>query len=171
MTLRVSSLVLPLILCASNAGAAAAIEPEMPRLRPATRRAQSLIDTALRDSPTVREQAAVIAASDLIVFVEFARIDDGARAMTRLVTVTPHARFVRVTLDALTPIFDQIPLLAHELQHAVELARAPAVRDTAAMRQLYARIGINPGQAHMFETLDARLAERQARRERAKGPG
>jgi hypothetical protein len=164
MTLRVSSLVLPLILSASSAGAAT-IETHMPRLRPATRRAQTMIDTALRDSPTVQAQAVIIAASDLIVFVEFAHIAGGTRAMTQLVTVTPHARFVRVTLALLTSTAEQVPLLAHELQHVVELAQSPEVRDTAALRQLYARIGMDPLEAEAFETVEALAAEVRARSE------
>ena len=170
MPLRVSALLCLAVLCATSAAEAISIETPMRRVRPATRRAKALLDTALRDSPTVRALAATLAASDLIVFVEFAPIHSGALATTRLVTVTAHGRFLRVTLGPRTPYFDQIPLLAHELQHAVEIALAPAVRDEAGVRELYRRIGIQPSQAHSFETIEAQIAERQARRERVREP-
>jgi hypothetical protein len=170
MPLRVRALLCLAILGSAGVVEAISIDAPIRRVRPATVRAKTLLETALRDSPTVQALAASIAASDLIVIVEFAPIHSGARAVTRLVTVTAHGRFLRVTLGALTPYFDQIPLLAHELQHAVELAQAPSVRDEAGMRALYARIGIRTTGPQSFETIDARRAEAQARRERAREP-
>ena len=138
---------------------------KMPRLRSATAAAQRLIDRALIDSATIRALASEIESSDLIVYVEIAHLDSRSRATTELVTTTARDRFVRVTLPTLTPAMDLIPLLAHELQHAVELAREPSVRDAASMRALYARIGIDPAAHHTFETARARETEREVRRE------
>jgi hypothetical protein len=56
------------------------------------------------------------------------------------------------------------------LQHAVEIARAPEVRDNATLRVLYARIGSDPQEQHSFETLAARVVERQARKESLRRP-
>jgi hypothetical protein len=38
-----------------------------------------------------------------------------------------------------------VPLLAHELQHAVEVAQAPEVRDTRSVEQLFERLAITFG--------------------------
>jgi hypothetical protein len=55
----------------------------------------------------------------------------------------------------------QIPKLAHELQHALEFAASPEVRDAAGFRRLFTRIGWSAG-PHRFETVAARLAEQRA---------
>jgi hypothetical protein len=164
--LRAAILFLPLALCAfSNTVAASTTVHPMPRLRSATPSAQRLIDRALQTSPTMRALAGEIATSDLIVYVEIAHVESGARATTELVTATVYDRFVRITLPTQTPHDDLIPLLAHEMQHAVEIAREPSVRDAATLRALYARIGTDPSAEHRFETMQARLTEREVRRE------
>ena len=139
--------------------------PNMPRLRAAAPASGRVLERALRESAIVRALAEEIRSSDLIVYVEIGPVDSRARATTEFVSATAHARFIRVTLPALTPPGDLIPLLAHELQHAVEIAREPAVRDSASLRAHYVRIGIDPAAAHGFETVQARLVERDVRRE------
>jgi hypothetical protein len=47
---------------------------------------------------------------------------------------------VRISLSPLSPC-EAIPWYAHELQHAVEVARAPGVTDAGSMAQLYRLIG------------------------------
>ena len=155
---------LAVLLCVLVSTAAFA-SPNIPRLRAAASSAERLLARAMRESAIVRELALEIAKSDLIVYVEIGRLESAARATTELVTVTAHSRFLRVTLPELTAPGDLIPLLAHELQHAVEIARAPSVRDTESLRAHYTRIGVDPGAHHTFETLQARAVERDARRE------
>src|SRR5688572_20493535 len=99
------------------------------RLRPATETVRVMVDDAIERSATVRALAREIAASDLIVYVEMGRPAPPAIATTVLVTATPRTRYVRITIDAMTPPNGLVPLLAHELQHAVEIARNLDVRD------------------------------------------
>ena len=63
-----------------------------------------------------------------------------------------------------TPPFDVAPLLAHELQHAVEIAEHEEVRDAAGVRRLYVTIG-REGATDEFETDAARSTERTVREE------
>ena len=165
LTAAVLSLSFALCALSNTVTASAATHRPIQRLRSAAPSAQRLIDRAREHSPTIRALAAEIESSDLIVYVEIAHLESAARATTELVTATAYDRFVRVTLPTLTPHSDLIPLLAHELQHAVEIAREPSVRDTAALRALYARIGTDPGAGHSFETAQARLTEREVRKE------
>ncbi len=169
MKLRIPVVILCLLSLVPAAYASAAHAGAMPRLRPATPSAQAIIETALASSETVRTLAAEIAASDLIVYVELAGLGTPGRAKTVFVTANAYTRFVRITLT-LAPVFDLIPLLAHELQHAVEIARAPEVRDDDALRVLYARIGADPQEQHAFETQAARVMERKARKESFRKP-
>ena len=135
------------------------------RLRPATPTVRAMVEDAIAHSATVRALAHEIAASDLIVYVEMGRPAPPAIATTALVTSTPRVRYVRITLDAMTPPSGFAPLLAHELQHAVEIARNPDVRDNNDMRRLYARIGVDSREKMSFETDAAIAAERRARAE------
>jgi hypothetical protein len=135
------------------------------RLRPATPAVRAMVDDAIARSATVRALAREIASSDLIVYVELGRTTPPAVATTRLVTASERTRYVRVTIDALTTPDDLIPRLAHELQHAVEIARHPDVRDATGMKALYARIGLDAREQVSFETGAAQAAERRARAE------
>ena len=157
-----------LLLCAlttASASTSTTAPRKMPRLRAATPHAARVIEAALRDSPTVQRLAHAIAESDLIVYIEIGDAGRGSRASTELVAATEHDRFLRVTIDRTVSPHDHTPLIAHELQHAVELAEDRSVRDSAGVRALYARIGTDPAAHHTFETMHARLTERQARRE------
>ena len=74
-------------------------------------------------------------------------------------------RYGDATASRLGPLLrTRIGLLAHELQHAVELADAPEVRDDEGVRQLYRRIGSASDPDH-FETAAARRIERAVRME------
>jgi hypothetical protein len=100
------------------------------------------------------------------VYVEFTNSPVTPSARTTPVTATSSVRFLRVAINAHVVPGDRLPLLAHELQHAVELANAPDVRDDDGMRVLYRRIGHASG-VDQFETAAAMNAERQVRREMA----
>jgi hypothetical protein len=54
---------------------------------------------------------------------------------------TPGGKNLLVRVDPRQPTRSVVTQLAHELYHAVEIAREPAVVDVAALRDLYKRIG------------------------------
>jgi hypothetical protein len=56
-----------------------------------------------------------------------------------LVASTATARYVRIQLNGPGRAIETIALLGHELQHAVEIADAPHVRDSHALARLYLR--------------------------------
>jgi hypothetical protein len=75
-----------------------------------------------------------------------------------LSTAAGH-RFLRITLDPALRGDTLIEMFAHELQHAVEIVRAPDVRDMDTLRALYQAIGYPRGSAgnrDEWETNDAR---------------
>jgi len=59
---------------------------------------------------------------------------------------------------------DVLPALAHELQHAVEIAQAPEARDAQALEALMRRIGWCRG-GRLFETGAALAIEARVRLE------
>ena len=134
---------------------------------PHVRATSSVVRSMLLDaaaSPTMATLLRRLDASDQVVYIVFTDSPEIPRARTKLVTATGAVRFLRIDINARVVPGDRLPLLAHELQHAVELADAPDVRDDEGVRQLYRRIGSANGPDH-FETTAARAVERQVRRE------
>jgi hypothetical protein len=135
----------------------------MARVRAAAS-ASRLLDEAAEQSETIRGLLARLAATDVIVYIEFTPSPQIPIARTKLVTATPAARFLRIGLSTSLRPFELVPLLGHELQHAVEIAEQRNVRDDEAVRRLYAKIGRSHG-ADSFETDAAGDVERQVRSE------
>ena len=143
-----------------------------PHLRGASPRETRLIQELLARSSTARDLAGQIESSDVIAYVQLASELPGGRAATRFVVTTAGNRFLRVVLGAMTNPADRAALLAHELQHVVEIAHAPDVRDEKGLRQLYARIGEDRTARFVFETTAAREVAARVQREIARGePG
>lgn len=137
-------------------------EASLARVRALTPLARDLLRDGLAHSPTFGALVGELASTDLIVLIHTGRWtpEEGpCHASVRLLTARRGVRFVRVWVDAWwrsRP--DQLLLLAHELQHVVELAREPGVRDPAAMASLFRRIGSEGGDG-CFETDAARRVE------------
>jgi hypothetical protein len=80
--------------------------------------------------------------SDLIVYVQIVdRIPGGATGRLLFVTSTDTARYLRIELDGRGNLFEIVSLLGHELQHAVEIADAPHIRDSRGVATMYLRVG------------------------------
>jgi hypothetical protein len=144
----------------------AADKPAVPppaRVRAADNARRVLAD-ATAQSRTIRDLCDRLDASDVIVYVEMTGSPQVPIARTKLVTSTAAARFLRIAISNTTSPFDVAPLLAHELQHAVEIAEHEEVRDDAGLRRLYAAIG-REAAADEFETDAARQVERTVRAE------
>ena len=79
------------------------------------------------------------------------------------------ARYLLVRIDRWrsTP-FERIALLGHELQHALEVAGAPEVRDSRGLAKLYRRIGWE-SQPDKFETAAAQTVGNRVRSQLVKG--
>ena len=80
-----------------------------------------------------------------------------------------RARYLLVRIDKWrTTPYERIALLGHELQHALEVAGAPEVRDGKGLAKLYRRIGWE-GQKDRFETEAAQTMGNRIRSQVAKG--
>ena len=60
---------------------------------------------------------------------------------------------------------DTIALIAHELQHAAEVAGAPRVRDAASLGTFYRGMHDNAVDANRYDSAAARMTETAVRRE------
>jgi hypothetical protein len=143
---------------AAGGGHSGHADAPTPRVRPVTPFVRTLIDDTARRSLTVRDLLARLACTDTIVYVEMTAATDVPVARTKLVASAPGVRFLRIGINVRLPFVDLAPMLAHELQHAVEIAEHDEVTDDAGMRRLYLQIGRARG-ADRYETDAAREVE------------
>jgi hypothetical protein len=137
-------------------------------IRPATRDARQLIDTAMSRSPTVVQLIDRLAMTDVIVYVQLMISPHIDTARTAFAATTRNARFVRIVINARTAPWDQVEMLGHELQHALEIAGARDVVDERGVRDLYERIGLPGRKPNQFETLEAQRVQALVRKDYAR---
>jgi hypothetical protein len=154
-------------LIAVGASAAPPRDP-MAKVRPDGEKAAALLSNAVDASASVRRLVAELEASDLIVLVSVRppTPDESRRSFRgslRLAGVGHGQRFASVWVDEWAGARERVGLLAHELQHAVELANAPWVTTQDQVRERFGAIGREHCRDR-FETeaaIDAELAARQ----------
>jgi hypothetical protein len=102
--------------------------------------ARQWIDIGAARSRTFNDLLNQLIASDVIVYVQRVRhLPGGIAGHLMFVASTGNARYLRIEINDTGRQDQMIALLAHELQHAVEVAAVPSVRDSKAMSSLYAR--------------------------------
>jgi len=131
----------------------------------------------LRRSEVIRRLVAVIDASDVIVYL--ARGDCPRPAVACLMVTSRGAGVRHVRINFRQPIGlgkpggwhkdDLSVAIAHELQHAVEIAGWPDVIDGETMQAAYTRRGLDRGGRHLdtdaaIKAGDDRRAELRSRR-------
>jgi hypothetical protein len=145
----------------SEAGPAAAA----PRVRGGSAEAAQLLADARLRSSVVANLVERLEGSDLVVLVFTERLLASGTGDLTYMTSAGGSRFVRLRVSIVQPAADEvIAWLAHELQHAVELAAAPGVRDEAALCRLYREIGEEWSRGR-FETQAARDVQAKVRSE------
>ncbi|MFI5178188.1 MAG: hypothetical protein ACHQO8_06485, partial [Vicinamibacterales bacterium] len=77
-----------------------------------------------------------------------------------IVGANEHARFLHVVLNGRLSADHLIELVGHELQHVVEIARTPEIRDEDSLARAFDRMGWRVTAGH-FETDAARHTEWQ----------
>ena len=129
---------------------------------------RSLIEKGIARSETFRSLIATLAGTDVIVYIESRIVREGLLGSTshRVVVSGPY-RYVRVAIDPQGPDQRRIPVIAHELQHAIEIAQAPEVGRSETADRLFARIGFRFGcsKPGCYETKGAITVERIVRDE------
>lgn len=139
-SMHVSLLVVSLLV-SRTAGAETREDRVSRRVRPLDSVAEAALAQGLVESGVFRRLVDEIEASDLIVHIvaSFA-LPRGAIGTTRLSAVADQHRYVRIVVEADLSPEDRTAILAHELQHACEIARSPA-RTNREVRALYLTIG------------------------------
>ena len=107
--------------------------------------AQALLTRARTASPTAAALLVRLEQTDLTVRVRVTLMSDALGGDTHLVAATSDSRYLLIRVHAARSPEVQMQFLGHELQHAVEVAAAPDVRDGAGLARLMARIGRKTG--------------------------
>jgi hypothetical protein len=127
----------------------------------------TLIDTGLSRSATFRSLIAMLNESDVIVYVEPKLTRQALSGyLSHGVVARGEYRYLRIAVEIAGSERRLVSLLAHELQHAVEVARAPEARDSEGIERLFRRIAFKFGcEGTCFETRAAndvaRLVEKE----------
>jgi hypothetical protein len=130
---------------------------------------RALIHDAAERSPTVRALIDEIDQSNMIVYVNV-RMFSSQLLEGRIgyVASTRGTRFLAIELACPRTRDAQMTTLAHELHHAVEIARAPWVVSADTLARYYETIGVltDPARDRLtFETEAARETASRVRRE------
>jgi hypothetical protein len=147
----------------------AAPSPSVLRLRTVSGPARALLTEALARSPTIVRMVRTLQDYRVFVLID-TRVDpDVPTGQTSLMASTPAGRYIHVVLNPALMRDRRIELLGHELQHALEIARADDVQDGVSLRHHFIEIGRALGTARSrdasFETDAARDVELQVRRD------
>jgi hypothetical protein len=102
----------------------------------------TLLAEGAAGSATFRDLMERLGRSDVIVYLRAERCDlpDVAGCLT-LLSGTTGVRYVLIRLRPLPFRVQELEILAHELQHAVEIADRPAIVDDDSLLRAYAGIG------------------------------
>lgn len=135
-------------------------------VRPMDPQAVQACDYGREASASFRALLAAFEAGHVVVHVVSGEVRVfGTAGTTRLVGAAGDWRYLRITVDPDLPLDQRTAVLAHELQHAREIATAAAVTQRE-VRRLYERIGqpVN-GSPDTFETREAMSAGTRVWRE------
>lgn len=114
--------------------------------------ALQVLHAAVACSPTVERVVSDIQASDLIVGIEAHPFRTNVAGELRILAAAGGVRHVRIRLQTPNSMEDLMWVLGHELHHAMEVARAPEVRDAATQRAYFTRVGWERNGGGRFET-------------------
>jgi len=119
-------------------------EPQdaLDHIRSEERWIRNAIQRGITRSPTFRRLVTTLNQSDLIVYIvhrTIARDHLGAYTVHD-VMVRGDYRYVRIVIARQAGDVLTLGVIAHELQHAIEIAEAPDVGRTTAVKEFFARI-------------------------------
>ena len=164
MASAIARTALALAVLLSGALDATADQSTLTRVRGVDGRATALIDEALWRSQTVQRMVDELSASNLIVYVSRTELDGTLRGALRFIgTGADGGRYLLIELDDdvgndLDGHRDRvsgIATLAHELQHALEVAGASDVQDAGSFDAFYTEVGIG----HRHDVVDTAAAQ------------
>ena len=137
-----------------------------PHVRGATPQITALIKRAIARSPTFAALVEALNGTDVIVYIErVRRLPSGVDGQLAFSGAAGPLRYLRAQVIVDLEEDAMLAIAGHELQHALEVAAHPEVRDVATLGTLYERIGIGMSRKGRFDTAAAQQAGRKVRNE------
>jgi hypothetical protein len=123
----------------------------------------SAVMTCYEKSPTCRRIIDEIEMSTTVLLIRHGECEPGkGGSCLRFARTLPEARYLHVVLDRNLLGRYLLGAMAHELQHALEVVRAPEVVDVPSLRSLYKRIGFFQYASREREAWETEEARRTA---------
>jgi hypothetical protein len=115
-------------------------------IRTTDRRLRMLLEDGVRTSPTLRALVERLQTSNVVVYLRCDGVTENPTdGRLTFVSSVGGYRYIVIRMTRLLSPERQIALMAHELQHAVEIADAREVVDSESLLREYQRIGfVNP---------------------------
>ena len=136
------ALALALVLVVRASASTAAAPYPGAHLRPQSPRIMAWLARGVDRSATMRGLVDRIERGDVVVYLEIERrLGPDISACVTFMAAVPGARYVRVSIRPDLRAADTVAMLAHELQHVVEVIDHPDVRSDDDLAALYRRIG------------------------------
>ena len=156
-------------ICAAPARAQDGDSPAPRHVRGATEETAALLRELVDRSPTAHALVGRIERSDVTVYVRHEWFSSSTlRGRIGFLTSATAPRLLVIELASRYTRIEQMSALGHELQHAIEISRAPDVHDAGSLAALYRRIGEEVGRlagSESFETAAAVATGRSVRTE------
>jgi len=131
-----------LCLAVTVSGIAAGDRTELIRVRATSARLQAVLADGIAGSETLRELIDTLQRSDVIVFIApQVPAKELIWGELHFAASAPGVRYLRVNVKQELSRMQLLEVVAHELQHAAEVAAASHVVSTKTMEALYDRIG------------------------------
>jgi hypothetical protein len=108
-------------------------------------------------SPTFRTLVQKIERFEVLVYVRHSLKQSSAGGALDIIGAAHGQRMFVIFISPALSLRQSIAMIAHELQHAIEVAADPDVVDRRSLRTLYQRIG-TAGVAGSYDTIAARDA-------------
>jgi hypothetical protein len=129
-------------------------------VRPESAAVRAVMTRGIERSGTFRDLTGRLSGADVIIYVRFSRCAGDVPGCLLWASAAPGPRRVLIKLDQFSRSpNDLTALLAHELQHALEVADAPEIRDLASFQKAFAGRGWKGSDG--FETAQAREITRR----------
>jgi hypothetical protein len=148
VTLCVVALSLAMPLSAAPSRENAHVRPVHPDLL-------KLVDEGVAQSDTFRSLVDRLQQTDVVALIEYGNLPTDLAGGLRFITRAGSLRLLRVSIKRTLARRQMIATIAHELQHALEIAAAAEVVDEASLQSFYRKIDRHGPAVDRFDTDDA----------------
>lgn len=115
---------------------------EKPHVRITDPRLRQLVAAGRSASPTFRSLVERLERSNVVVYLQSDVYGTpGVAGRLSFLSVVADTRYVVIRLTPLRSTVQQLAMIGHELQHAVEVAERPGIVDAGSMYREYRRFG------------------------------